>query len=314
MKIVFWGNGNRGVSCLEALHRRGYGIEAVVAHPETSGQWYGSVAALAEQLGIPCIDPKDPNTEEVATTLEKIGADLFILAGYGKILTQKIIDIANLMSINLHAGKLPNYRGSSPMNWALINGDDSFTLSIIKIDAGVDSGDIVMERTFDVSVDYTIRDLHAVANEQFPLMLLEVVSQLEGGGYVLAPQNTAQASYYPLRFPDDGLVLWDVHTALQVHNRIRALTEPYPCAFTLFNGKRVKLLSSELNESDFFGEPGRVYRKSSRGLLVCALDKALWIKEAVFAETQEPLASQIERYESLATLRQTMLLNVNSTS
>lgn len=307
MRIVLWGNGNRGVRCLQALLDNGHGVELVVAHPESGGQCYGSVAALAEELGIKVIRPDDPNADDVAQTLGSVRADLFIMAGYGKILRRRIIDIPGMMSINLHAGKLPKYRGSSPLNWALINGEKSFTLTIIRVDTGVDTGDVVIERTFEISQSDTIRDLHQIANRDFPGMLMEAVAQLENGTNTLTPQDESQASYYPLRFPDDGLVLWDVYTAEQVHNRIRALTEPYPCAFTYFQGKQVKLLASERGEHDFFGEPGRVYRKSKRGLLVCALDKCVWINDAVFVDGNASLFEQINRYDTLATLRGSVL-------
>jgi methionyl-tRNA formyltransferase len=308
MKIVLWGNGNRGVSCLQALHDDGYGVELVVAHPDGGGQWYGSVAALAEQLGIRVIRPENPNVDDVAQTLKAVGADLFVMAGYGKILRQRIIDSPGTICINLHAGKLPKYRGSSPLNWALINGETSFTLSVTSADAGVDTGDVLIERTFEISRDDTIRELHHIANNNFPGMLLEAVSQVEKDTHAPTPQDESLASYYPLRFPDDGLVLWDVYTAEQIHNRIRALTEPYPCAFTYFRGKRVKLLASEVSEHDFFGEPGRVYRKSKRGLLVCAVDRCLWVRDAVLVDDGAPLSDVIDRYDTLATLRGSVLL------
>ncbi len=306
MKIVFWGNGNRGVACLRALHERGYRIERVVVHPGGQGQWYSSVAETAKQLGIETLAPQDPNDPAIpmyiGTALTPLGPDLFILAGYGKILRRNIIAIPRLMCINLHAGKVPEYRGSSPLNWALINGETSFGLSLLKLDGGVDSGDVLCERSFEISVNDTIRELHAVANEQFPVMLLETLRQIESGTYTLRPQDPARARYFPLRFPEDGLILWDQLTAEQAHNRIRALTEPYPCAFTYCNGREVKLISSQLHEGTYCGEPGRVYRVDGQRLLVCAVDKCLWIKEARFADDATPLAAAVRRYDRLATM------------
>ncbi|HUU27810.1 MAG TPA: methionyl-tRNA formyltransferase, partial [archaeon] len=296
MKIIFWGKGNRGLSCLHALLEKGHNIDLVVGHPEKKGQWYGSVVESARKEGLKTLLPEDPNAPEVERALKARTPDLFILGGYGKILKQNIIEIPKLMTINLHAGKLSKYRGSSPLNWALINGEPSFTLSVIKVDAGVDTGDILAERTFPISPDNTIRDLHKTADQQFPLMLLEVLARIEKGECIPQPQNKDEASYYPLRFPEDGFILWDTCTAEQVHNRVRALTDPYPCAFTFFKGRKVKLLSSELYNFEYYGEPGRVYIKSAkRGLLVCAQDKCLWITEAVFEDSGEPLFEEIKR-------------------
>jgi len=296
MKIIFWGNGKRGRNCLKTLNDKGYEIPLVVCHTGSS-----IVRDLADDLGIETISPQDPNDKQVQQYLRTFDVDLFVLAAYGKILKQTTIDIPQLMCLNLHGGRLPEYRGSSPMNWVLINGEDSFGLSIIKVDSGVDTGDVLAERIFEVSINDTICDLHNIANEQFPLMLLEAVEKVEQGNYKFRRQDNSSASYFPLRFPDDGLIFWDTLSTEQIHNRIRALTQPYPCAFTFYKGREVKLLKSALCEERFFGEPGRVYRKKGKELLVCASDRCLWIKEARFKDTNEPLYESVARYDKLTT-------------
>ena len=229
--------------------------------------------------------------------------DLFILAGYGKILKQNIIGIPKVMCVNLHSGKLPSYRGSSPMNWSLIKGEKSFTLSVIKIDSGVDTGDLLCERTFPVKINDTIRDLHKIANKEFPLMLEETIGNIERGSCRPEQQAKNNISYYPLRFPHDGLILWDIFTAGEIHNRIRALTEPYPCAYTFYNDRKVRLISSELWRYPYYGEPGCIYMKDKEGLLICALDRCLLIKEACFEDTKESLYDVVNRYDRMATVR-----------
>ncbi|MGE5417646.1 MAG: methionyl-tRNA formyltransferase [Acidobacteriota bacterium] len=306
MRIVFWGNGNRGTSCLQALKNKGHHIEMVVAHPDQGKQWYGSVAQMASDYEIPVIKPEDPNSLDTEKFLSKLDPDIFVLAGYGKIIKSNIIDIPKIMCINLHGGKLPKYRGSSPLNWALINGEESFTLSVIRVDSGVDTGDILLERSFEIMNNDNIVKLHDTANEQFPNMLLETLSAIEYGTVRTVKQDRVEGSYYPLRFPDDGLILWDIYTAEQIHNRIRALTEPYPCAFTYYGGDKVRLVESEMYEMDFYGEPGRVYQTTDRGLLICALDRCLWIKRAIIEKSQQSLAEAIQRYDCLATVRRTV--------
>ena len=303
MRIVFFGNGNRGVACLRQLIQAGHDIVACVVHPRKGDQWYGSVADEADAIGVPVMDPDDPNTEQLAGRLLALQADVFVLAGYGKIIKPIIIDIPRLMTVNLHSGKLPKYRGSSPMNWALINGDTQFTITVIQVDQGVDTGPVLLERTFPIGPDDTIRELHAIANDHFPLMLAEVVAMLDKGDCPRIPQPVDGASYYPLRFPDDGLVLWDTLSADQIHNRIRALTKPYPCAFTYVDDRRVQLIASRTRSFNFFGEPGRIYRKTDDALLVCAKDKCLWITEAVFADTQESIFPSVDRYACFATMQ-----------
>ncbi len=306
MRIVLWAKGNRGVTCLRSLHERGHHIVLVVGQPHDNPGSDTSAIDVARSLALDTIAPVDPNRPPVAQQLRSYEPELFILAGYGPILKQSIIDIPSRVCLNLHAGQLPKYRGSSPLNWALINDETSFTLSIVKVDARVDAGDVLLEWTFPIDIDDTIRDLHRIANQQFPEMVLHLLDSLADGSENAQPQDRSQGSYYPLRFPDDGLILWDLFTAEQIHNRIRALTEPYPCAFTYANGRRIKLLSSKLQQSDHFGEPGRVYRKTDRGLLVCGLDKCLWITSARFEDTGDPIFDAIGRYDMLATVRRSV--------
>lgn len=308
MEIVYLCKGGRGASCLESLVKDHYHPELIVVQPQPDKPWFQTVLSLAASHGIPVIQPDNPNAKDVEQTLQDLQPDLLVLVGYGKILKGNILSIPKRMAINLHGGKLPKYRGSSPLNWALINGDMSFTLSVIHVVPEIDAGGILIERTFDISPTDTIRDLHRIANSEFPQMLLETVRQIEAGTCVPVPQAEEDVSYYPLRFPDDGLILWDQFSAEQIHNRIRALTDPYPCAFTYFQGRRVKLLASELHDGDYFGEPGRVYKKSHRhGLLICAKDKCLWIKEATIADGSQPLHETIRRYECLATVRKAIM-------
>nr|WP_319375385.1 methionyl-tRNA formyltransferase [uncultured Methanoregula sp.] len=303
MRIIFAGNKERGISCLKSLISEKHEIVAVIA-PKESPECGNSnlFAKTAKNLGLGVIQPDDINKPDIIEKLQSLSPDLIILAGYGQIVKEPFIKIAPLGCINLHGGKLPKYRGSSPMNWALINGVSEFTLTIIKVDCGVDTGDILHERTFPVSGNDTIADLQNLANIQFPEMLIEVVNHLQKGTIFSRKQDDALASYYPLRFPDDGLILWDQLTAQQVHNRIRALTDPYPGAFSFFKKRKVKLLKSSLTTNDYFGEPGRVYRKSETAILVCASDRCLWIETAVFEKDGTSAVDQIQRYDKFVTL------------
>ncbi len=303
MRYVLWANGNRGVRCLDALVSAGYRPALVVVHANRGSQWYASVEAEANKLMLPTVAPVDPNGPEHKERVRREDPDVFILAGYGPILSEAVLQIPSHLTINLHAGKLPEYRGSSPMNWALLNGETSFTLSVIRVDAGVDTGDVLLDQTFPIAIDDTIVDLHRVANERFPQMLLQVVEKIHTESLRPRKQDPTLARYMPLRFPDDGLVLWDMLTAEEIHNRIRALRPPYPGAFTFYNGRQVTLVSSRLRDFEHRGEPGRIYRKADHGLLVCARDRCLWITEAVFTDDSMALSDAVTRYDKLATMQ-----------
>lgn len=302
MRIVFWGNGERGRCCLQALVAEFGPPVAVVAHAD------GDESAFAAAAGhVAVLSPKDPNGEPFRRRLRALSPDVFVLAGYGPILSAATLRLPRLGTINLHGGKLPDYRGSSPMNWALINGETSFSLSVIMADIGVDKGDILVEQSFPIAIDDTIATLHEIANRQFPEMMVTALKAIATGAVLRRVQDGRTGRYWPLRFPEDGHILFDQFTAEQVHNRIRALTEPYPCAFTIFQRRKVKLLRSRLADTDIRGEPGRIYRIRGGEVLVCAADRCLWLTRAVFADDGESLTARAQRYDRLATVAEASL-------
>lgn len=304
MKLLVAGKKRRGVDCLRALASAGHEIVGVIApQPTKDSAKPDGVALAARELGYQVFEPADVNDGELIRRLRSLDAELTVLAGYGQIVKRDFIELAPFGCINLHAGRLPQYRGSSPLNWALINGETEFTLSIIQVNEGVDAGDVLWEQRFEIAANDTIADLHGTANRVFPEGLLDVISQVESGDVQRRVQDDRAASYYPLRFPDDGLVLWDSFTAEQIHNRIRALTDPYPGAFTYYGTQRVKLLESRMARGAHYGEPGRVYMKNDNGLLVCAADRCLWIRRAVFEADGADARDSIKRYKKFATLR-----------
>lgn len=301
MKVLFAGKGERGLACLEALAGAGYELCGVLAPPGEAG---GGLAARARQLRRPCFQPADCNDPAAVAALAALRPEVTVLAGYAQIVQPPLIELAPQGCLNLHAGKLPAYRGSSPLNWALINGETEFTLSVIQVDLGVDTGDVLVEQTFPIGPDETIADLHRTANRAFPELLTEALQGLAAGTLVPRPQGERGARYFPLRFPEDGLVLWDGLAAVQIHDRIRALTRPYPGAFTYHRGRQVRLWRSRLARGTWKGEPGRVYRKSGQALLVCARDGCLWVEEASFVEGPDRVWDIVDRYDRFLTLGQ----------
>jgi len=299
MRIVVFGSDIRILPCLQALAKKGHTLNVVFVHPGKKAEFQ----SFSSETGVKVEEPEDPNSQEVKKWFSSQPTDVMILAQYGKILKPEMIRQAKMMCMNLHAGKLPDYRGCSPLNWALINGDKTFTLTINQVVTEVDAGDILLEKKFHIAKDDTIRDLHHMAMEQFPIMILNVLDKIKKKSLSPIPQKTSRIRYFPPRFPDDGLIVWDIYTAQQIHNRIRALTEPYPGAFIYYKGRKVKLLSSQLNDFPFLGEPGRIYRKNGKGILVCASDGCLWITKAVFADGASSFLKAISCYERLATLR-----------
>ena len=304
MKILFAGNKERGARCLEALLAQGHQIVGVITHP-SAGRLpaKGRLVDLARELRLPVFHPENVNDSPVLENLRQLQPELTVLAGYGPIVKTEFLALAPKGCLNLHGGKLPRYRGSSPMNWALIKGEKEFTLSIIQVDHGVDTGDVLLEKSFPIRPEDTIAELDRKANETFPQLLVEAVTQVERGGLRPRKQDSDQAGDFPLRFPDDGFIVWDLYTAEQIHNRIRALSDPYPGAYTFHKHRKVKLSASRLTEQPVHSEAGRIYRISDSSLLVGASDRCLWIDRAAFEDTGESVVPAVSRYDKFPTIR-----------
>lgn len=302
MRFVLWLKGGRGVACLRHLVAKGRLPAALVLQHQPQGTWYAEVRSIAEQNAIPhhsCPDPRDP---KFISLLKSLDAELFVLAGYGHILPEAVFSIPPKGTINLHGGALPAQRGSSPLNWVLVNGQREFGISIIQVDTGIDTGMILAEQAFAIGGNETIGDLHEKVNRAFPDLLLKVLDDIGNGRITGRQQQKGHGAYYPVRFPQDGCVMFDMLEAEQVHNLIRAIAHPYPGAYTYYGGRKVGLHASRLRSDDFHGVPGRVYLIRGKSVLVCAKDKCLWIDDARF-EDGTALVDVIHRYEKLATVQ-----------
>ena len=178
----------------------------------------------------------DANPLLIRTTLLTLDEyDLAVVAGSDYILTEKEIAKPKFGTVNCHAGKLPEYRGGSPLNWALINGEKRIHQCLIQMDSGIDTGDILYEASFKPGKNDTIDDLHEMVNKAFPQMVLMAVEELEECGHMQArPQliKGGVARYWPQRTAADSEITLDMPPA-QVYNKVRACREPYPAFIRL---------------------------------------------------------------------------------
>jgi methionyl-tRNA formyltransferase len=285
--------------CLVYLLEKSITFEYIIGVKEEENK-ENSIIGLAKKHNIPFHLTDNPNEDLTLNLLRGINPDLFVLGGYSKILKKDILAIPSKFAINLHGGELPKYRGSSPMNWALINGEKTYTISIIKVALGVDAGNILKEYTQRIESTETINDLHRKANEHFPRMLFELINEIEENRFNEKIQKIDEGSYYPLRFKDDGFVLFDQELAVDIHNKIRSLTDPYPNAFSFYEGRKIFFKSSELTKTPFYGEPGRIYQLLEDKFLVCCKDKALWITSFQIENSNIEI---FKRYSSFTTLK-----------
>lgn len=276
MNIVYFTKGERGSACLSHILEKGYSIGAVIGVvPEDD------INQLSEKHGFPVLILDKINSAESVARLKELEADLFILCGYNKIIKQQVIEIPPLGTINLHGGKLPDFRGAAPLNWQIIHGETSGGCAIIYVDEGIDTGDIIAQEIYPI----TDEDTHASVLEKtlriFPRLLVEVLEQIENGTVKATPQDPDEGGYYGRRYPSDSCIDWETMTDVQVHNLVRAMHGPYPSAFSFQKGGKVEIERTELLEETIIGKPGCVTETRGNDVIVQAMDRGLLIKEII---------------------------------
>ena len=170
----------------------------------------------------------------------KYKTDLSIICGFPHILNKKLINLCNYGILNCHAGKLPQYRGGSPLNWQMINGEKYIGISVIKIDEGIDTGEIVEEKKFKLLKKYNIKDVHQIANKKFPILVYNSVKKIVIGKK-LKKQKNKYSGYYHQRTIKDSKINFKKINSKELDFFTRALNDPYPNAYFYFKNKIIKV-------------------------------------------------------------------------
>jgi methionyl-tRNA formyltransferase len=281
MNIVYFSKGVRGSRCLAHIVDAGYDVKAVVGVSKED-----SLEELSQQHGFPIIFLDKLNTPVTVKELEAYTPDLFILCGYNKILKSLIIDIPPLGTINLHGGKLPEYRGAAPINWQIINGETTGGCSIIYVDEGIDTGDIIAQEIYPI----TAEDTHASVLEKtlniFPALLETVLQQIESGSVKATKQDLLAGQYYSRRYPRDSRIDWKTMDDVQINNLVRGMHGPYPAAFTCLGDTKIEIHKTKLLDESISGTPGRVPQKRGKDVIVLAKNRGLLIEKVSVDENQ----------------------------
>jgi methionyl-tRNA formyltransferase len=252
LKLVFCGTPRFAVPTLEALVHAGFAVRLVVTQPDRpSGRGlapaFSPVKESALQLNLPLTQPeKIKNNEDFREQLNSLAPDAIIVVGYGRILPQWMIDLPPFGNINLHASLLPKYRGAAPVQWAIARGESVTGVTTMRIDAGLDTGDILLQREFPISPDDTAETLApklaAIGSE----LMIETLHGLQFNKIHRHPQDHSQATLAPILTKEDGRI--DFHrTAQEIGNRLRGF-QPWPGAYTTFRGKNLRVLAARPTE------------------------------------------------------------------
>ena len=229
-----------GCSCLEALLAAGAEIPAVYTHRDDPAEhvWFGSVADLARRRGIPVHTPVDVNAAEWVERIRSEAPDILFSFYYRRLVSPEILGIPRFGAMNMHGSYLPRYRGRCPVNWVLIHGERETGVSLHYMIEKPDAGDIVAQRKIPITPDDTARTLHARVAHEAHLLLASVLPAIRNGTNDRTPQDLAAGSYFGGRGPDDGEIDWS-RPAQAIHNLVRAVTDPYPGAFTHSAGRKL---------------------------------------------------------------------------
>jgi len=272
-RIHIFINGDRGFAVLEGLLRDGHAVACV--HVPATLDPKGDVVSRIAKLGLaaePVADVNDPDfVRSYAARKPRLG----IIAGYSTIFRAPVYEAPELGTINCHAGRVPDYRGGSPLNWQILNGERAAGISVLRVDAGIDSGDVLAAADLAIEPDDTIATLHGRANAAFPELVVDVVRRFSQGDLAGQAQDPAMAVYWHQRSDADGRIVWDRWTARQVCDAVRALSAPYPGAWTKLSDQTLRILAASLDCPHVRGVAGRVVHVSGSGPLVVCADRAI---------------------------------------
>ncbi|WP_024872254.1 bifunctional UDP-4-amino-4-deoxy-L-arabinose formyltransferase/UDP-glucuronic acid oxidase ArnA [Tolumonas lignilytica] len=241
MKAVVFAYHDIGCAGIKSLIDAGYEIQAVFTHVDDQNEntFFGSVAQICAEHDLPVFAPEDVNHPLWVERIQKLAPDVIFSFYYRHLLSQPILDIPQVGAFNLHGSLLPRYRGRAPANWVLVNGESETGVTLHKMVTQPDAGDIVAQQVVAISNEDTALTLHGKLKAAAEQLLAATLPQMKAGNITLTPQDEAKASYFGRRTPADGEIHWH-KPAQEIYNLVRAVTRPYPGAFT-FAGDR-KLL------------------------------------------------------------------------
>ncbi|ACX87157.1 NAD-dependent epimerase/dehydratase [Pectobacterium parmentieri WPP163] len=240
MKAIVFAYHDIGCVGLEALVLAGYEIQAVFTHSDAPGEnhFYASVAKTAAGMDVPVFAPEDVNHPLWVNRIRELAPDVIFSFYYRTLLSDDILQIPLVGAFNLHGSLLPRYRGRAPVNWVLVNGETQTGVTLHKMVSRADAGDIVAQSVVAIDDEDTALTLHGKCRTAAAALLAQQLPLIRSREIALTPQDDSQASYFGRRTAADGLIDWQ-KSASEINNLIRAVTEPYPGAFTFLGERKV---------------------------------------------------------------------------
>jgi methionyl-tRNA formyltransferase len=263
-----------------------YNVSAVFTQPDRPkgrGNKVSMSPVKEEALrhNIPVYQPvKIKDHSESIKLLKELNPDFIIVVAFGQILPKKILDIPKMCCINLHASLLPKYRGAAPINWAIINGEAKSGNTTMLMDAGLDTGDMLLKSETSITDNMTFGELHDILMNDGADLLVDTIERFSKGDIIPQKQDNEKSCYASKVTKETGKINWNL-SSKQIHNSIKGLN-PWPAAYTEYENKIMKIYEAETLNLKTKAEPGYIIRVNKAGIEVAAGDGILLIKTIQF--------------------------------
>ena len=283
MNVVFCGTPPFAVPTLTTLVNSGFTVSLVVTQPDKPrGRGlevvFSPVKHAALQFGLPVVQPeKIKNNEQFRSQLSSLAPDAVIVVGYGRIIPQWMIDLPLLGNLNVHASLLPKYRGAAPIQWAIASGESVTGVTTMRIDAGLDTGEVLLQKELPILADDTAETLAPRLADLGAALMIETLHGLQAGTLTGRSQDHSKATLAPVLKKEDGLIDFQ-RTAVEIWNRLRGF-QPWPGAYTRFRGKQLQIHAAKPLPSLSTSTPGELVAENDSFIVGCGNKSALEVTE-----------------------------------
>lgn len=283
MRIVFMGTPDFAVPSLKSLVENGYDVCGVFTQPDKPKNrgmklQPTPVKEYAMTQDIPVFQPTKMRDGEALAILKELAPDLIVVVAYGKILPVDILELPPKGCVNVHASLLPKYRGSAPINWVILNGEDETGVCVQYMAEGVDTGDVIASMSTPIPLEENAQQLYARLSQMGAELIVQVADQIETGTASAVPQEHDKASHAPMLSKELSPIDW-AKSARQIHDQVRGLY-PWPAAIAEIDGVRCKIIRTAMTGETTGKEPGKFVQADKKGLKVaCGAGEVLEIVE-----------------------------------
>ncbi|MBO5341173.1 MAG: methionyl-tRNA formyltransferase [Lachnospiraceae bacterium] len=282
MKVVYMGTPDFAVGALESIIEAGHDVVLVVTQPDKpkgrgKEMQMTPVKKCAIAHDIPVFQPVKIKEREAVEYLKTFEADIFVVAAFGQILSSEILHMPKYGCVNIHASLLPMYRGAAPIQAVILNKEKETGVTIMQMDEGLDTGDMLMKESIPIAADETGESLHDKLSELGAEMIVKALVAIEEGSLTPVPQGDGKTCYASMLKKELGHIDWN-KSADDIEHLVRGLY-PWPGTFTFLNGKMMKICAVALSDCPVSGKPGELCEVTKDSLIVNTGEGTLEIKE-----------------------------------